>query len=365
MWSISYNSITEIKNVSTATSLSGSSRFRMLGSELIEKKVYRSHTEIEGNIARDYRLAQKTCEAWGMNYDVNRLMEMDDRGIFTAQRIKRYRLFADALHNKKRVERRTYRLNKSKVRKKLTALCRLQASRKFIAFYSISFPEQAPDKVLYKVFNSFLTNCRTRRGLKTYAWVAERQRNGTLHFHMLTPNFMQIKEVNRAMASAINTAVKQGLMSWGSSSFERYNGVDVDSPQRPKRRQGETRKQYRERLRRASKGNVSDRMRWIAGYLVKYVTKNEVEFNHLPYHSSRDVSALFTSQLRNDDNIDDLMQYASDDVADYKIYSDEKITCYISKVFIDDDMFKEIDGINELVYNISNSNKKRKDKLIE
>lgn len=355
MWSFSYNNITEIKNVSTATSLSGSSRFRMRGHSLIEKKDYRSHQEVEGNVAKEYRLAQKTCEHWGMKYDVNALMQMDDRGIFTAQRIKRYRQFADAVYNKKTVEKRTYRLNKSKVRKKLTALCRLQAAKKFIAFYSISFPEQAPDKVLYKVFNSFLTNCRARRGLTTYAWVAERQNNGTLHFHMLTPNYMKIQEVNRAMASAINTAVNQGLMGWGASSYERYNGVDVDSPQRPKRRQGETRQQHRDRLNRAKKGNVSDRMRWIAGYLVKYVTKNEVEFNHLPYHSSRDVSALFTSQLRNDNNVDDLMQHVSDDVSDYHVYSDERITCYIVKAFISDSVFKEIDEINEKVFDIVNS----------
>ena len=335
----------------------------MLGHDLIEKKDYRSFTEVEGGVSRDYRRAQKTCETWGINYDVSQLMQMDDRGIFTAQRIKRYRQFADAVYNKKKVEKRTYRLNKSKVRKKLTALCRLPAAKKFIAFYSISFPEKAPDKVLYKVFNSFLTNCRARRGLKTYAWVAERQGNGTLHFHMLTPNFMQIKEVNRAMASAINTAVSQGLMGWGASSYERYNGVDVDSPQRPKKRQGETRQQHRDRLKRASKGNVSDRMRWIAGYLVKYVTKNEVEFNHLPYHSSRDVSALFTSQLRNDNNIDDIMHHISDDVADYHIYSDEKITCYIVKGFISDNLFEEIDRINELIYNISNNNKRARDKL--
>ena len=96
--------------------------------------------------------------------------------------------------------KRTYKLNKSKVRKKCNALGRLEKSKKFLAFYSISFPNGLTDETGYKIYNTWLTRCRRDSGLKTYLWIAERQKNGTIHFHLLTNNFMPIKKVNGFMA---------------------------------------------------------------------------------------------------------------------------------------------------------------------
>ncbi len=99
----------------------------------------------------------------------------------------------------KKEEKKSYRLNKSKVKKKCHALSRLEKSKKFLAFYSISFPVGLPDENAYKIFNTWLTRCRRNSGLKTYLWVAERQKNGTVHFHLLTNDFMPIKQVNDYM----------------------------------------------------------------------------------------------------------------------------------------------------------------------
>lgn len=350
MYSLSYNSLTEIHNVSTATSMAGSSKFKLVGTELVEKKLYKTFNEIEGNVYSRFLAAIKTCDIWQIPYSPEILNKMGWNGEKKARDIMQYRCVANNLRSKNVVKKNTYNLNKSKVRKKLTALCRLERSKKFIAFYSISFPMSAPDEVLYKIYNKWLTSCRTRYGLKTYAWVAERQENGTLHFHLLTPDWLDIKDVNRSMASSIDTEVKKGSLTWNNSNREKYNGIDVDSPQYPKKRQGENREQYRIRKNKSKKGSVYTRMKWIAYYLVKYVTKNEEEFKHLPYHSSRDVSALFTSQLYNEGDADGIMQSISDNLDDYIIYNNDKSTTYIFKIDMPNILYDNIDKINELVY---------------
>jgi hypothetical protein len=41
-----------------------------------------------------------------------------------------------------------------------------------------------------------------KAGLSTYLWVAERQKNNTIHFHLLTNDFMEIRIVNEFMANS-------------------------------------------------------------------------------------------------------------------------------------------------------------------
>src|SRR5665648_393240 len=120
-----------------------------------------------------------------------------------------------------------YKLRKSKIKRKCFALSRLEKSKKFLAFYSISFPVGLSDDDAYKVFNVWLTRCRKIGGLNTYLWVAERQKNGTIHFHLLTNDHMQIRDVNGFMAIALATAKQKGVEALQSINPEKYNGVDV------------------------------------------------------------------------------------------------------------------------------------------
>lgn len=108
----------------------------------------------------------------------------------------------------KRPKKTEYKLNKKKVREKCSAFFGLRQSKKFLAFYSISFPMGFPDEFAYQCFNTVKTRMREECGLKSYLWVAERQKNGTIHFHMLTNTFMQIRKVNYFMARAINTQIR-------------------------------------------------------------------------------------------------------------------------------------------------------------
>lgn len=178
------------------------------------------------------------------------------------------------------------KINKSKVKGKMYALFNLKCSRKFMAFYSVSFPLGTNDDQAFECWNAWLTCLRKRFGLLNYIWVTERQKNGTLHYHMLTNNYMPILQINRAMAIIINNKVIENVMSWGGSSLDRYNGVDVDSIFNSKRHK-----------KTGKILNPAELRNWLTKYITKYVTKNTEKFTHLCWHCSRTVSILFTTTI--------------------------------------------------------------------
>lgn len=104
---------------------------------------------------------------------------------------------------KKRKEKTGYKLNKKKVREKCSAFFGLKQSRKFMAFYSISFPQNFPDDFSYKCLNTVLTRLQEKCRLKSYQRFSERQKNGTIHFHLVTNNDIPVCTVNYFMAKAI------------------------------------------------------------------------------------------------------------------------------------------------------------------
>jgi hypothetical protein len=127
------------------------------------------------------------------------------------------------------------------------------------------------DRVAMKCLNIWLTRIRKTYPEFKYIWVAERQKknkdNQTIHFHLVTNQYMKIKTVNWWMAKSIDNCVKDGLCSWGKGSLGMYNGVDV-------------RPIY-------NKAGVDM-------YLKKYCSKNDDEFQVRPWGCCRMVSALFT-----------------------------------------------------------------------
>ena len=169
----------------------------------------------------------------------------------------------------KRPKKTEYVLNKKKVRENCSAFFGLRQSRKFLAFYSISFPRHFPDDYAFKVLNTVLTRLRKGNGLKSYLWVAERQKNGTIHFHLLTNNFIYVRVFNYYMAKAIENQINKYDIDV-NFDVNKYNGVDVR--------------------------HVNNNRKALNIYLTKYVSKNLETFFRLPYHSSRDISELFTAE---------------------------------------------------------------------
>lgn len=335
----------------SATKLAGSSRFNYIDGRIEKKTTPKKNVIEHGKIFNRHVEACTIADHFNLGRDLSLIESTLIRGEYYRKSIEDYRHFMDVTSRPNPINKRIYKLNKAKVRKKMGAFCRLASSRQFIGFYSISFPSSACDDVLYTIFNKWLTNLRKTYGLRSYIWVAERQNNKTLHFHMLTNNWLPIQEINRAMATAINGEVHKNNLTWGNSSLSAYNGVDVDSPQFPKKRQAESRAEYRARQARAKHTKTSNVLKWISSYMIKYVTKNDVEFNRLAYHSSRDISQLFTSQIINENHIDRFIDHLPDDADDYYIFENKDIVCMSFRFSPSDDLYKYIDSINERLYN--------------
>ncbi len=177
--------------------------------------------------------------------------------------------------SEKKDKKEGYTLNKAKVRDKCTAFFELERSRKFCAFYSVSFPEGSKEEQIYKVWNSWLTNLRKTYGLRDYLWVAEYQKNGTLHYHMLCNVYMNIKRVNRAMGVAL---FHNDMLN---TTIDKYNGVDVKK--------------------------VTNNRGGLNAYLTKYVSKSEEHtYKRAPWRCSQSVSALFTSAQIDEETSDNL-----------------------------------------------------------
>lgn len=359
MYILGYNSLTELAGVPCRSRFAGSGSLRVDGDIIYHKDNSSRPREIKGNIYKNYLQTLKYCDM--LDIPMNELGKHPDSKKIAnySTYIDRYREMSNFIHNPAKVQKKSYKINKSKVRKRLTALCRLDKSKQFLAFYSVSFPVKTNDKVIYQIFNKWLTNCRTRYGLTTYVWVAERQKNGTLHFHILTNNRMDISKVNRAMANSIETTVNQGLAEWGSSSKTLYNGVDVDSVQKPKKRQHETREQYRKRMKAYSRHTIYERIKWATLYMTKYMTKGDETFTHLPYHCSRDISQLFTSVVLSDNDAGKFMEMLSDDPDHYDIIHKDRLTIFVFKDIQPDRVYSMLDKLNNILYETYRAEKEK------
>lgn len=359
MYILGYNSLTELTGVPSRSRFAGSGSLRVDGDIIYHKDNSTRPREIKGNIYKNYLQTLKYCDM--LDIPMNELgVHPDSKKIANyKQYITRYREMSNFLHQKRPPSPQIYKINKTKVRKRLTALCRLKRSKAFLAFYSISFPVKTDDKVIYQIFNKWLTNCRTRYGLTTYVWVVERQKNGTLHFHLLTNNRMDIQTINKAMANSIETTVNQGLAEWGSSSRTLYNGVDVDCVQKPKQRQHETREQYRKRMGAYKRSSIYERIKWATLYMTKYMTKNDDVFKHMPSHCSRDISQLFTSIILSDSDAQPYLIELSDDPDKYDIYNNDRLTFYVFKDIQPEKVYSMLDKLNNILYETYRAEKEK------
>lgn len=172
-----------------------------------------------------------------------------------------------------------FKLNKPKLRGKILAYANLHKSSKFMAFYSISFPKGLSDQTIRKIHNTVLTRLRKRNDRFSYIWIAERQRNGTLHFHVLTNTFFNVRIVNYMYAKAIHNQLMKNPESGISFDYKKYNGCDV-------------------------KKVIS--IPALSKYLVKYVTKNNDKMNGLLWNCDSSVSALVTHLYLTEDEFNQI-----------------------------------------------------------
>lgn len=173
-------------------------------------------------------------------------------------------------------QQRTYKIHKKKVRERITLFINTRYGHYELYFWTITFPEGTADEICFRALDIWLTTQRNKKRLHEYLWVTERQKNGTVHFHITIPHKMDVRQANRAMKVILINFCKQGKMPCTSRFIgELYNGVDIQ-----KRRDKHGNKRVTNFAeKRAGKA--------LGNYLSKYVSKNDAEFEHLAWHNSR------------------------------------------------------------------------------
>jgi hypothetical protein len=248
----------------------------------------------------------------------------------------------DKSQKKEEKEPRTYSIDKRKLQKKARAFGALESSKKFIGFYSVSFPLHFTDDNCKKCWNIWLTKLRQKHNLNNYIWVAERQKNKTLHFHLLTNNRMEIRKVNYEMAKTIEYYVKKTNAEAGNFTIQSYNGVDLSyaGKNRQKNKKPQSNK----------KQSIEQRNRFITGYLSKYMSKDKGGWAFLPCHYSRSVSALATGFVLDVDEEDALRDEILPNLSIKKIIHKEYVTVLIPEGDIPEWIFWRLRQYNEYRY---------------
>ncbi len=139
---------------------------------------------------------------------------------------------------------------------------------------------------------------------------------------------MPIVTVNGFMAIGLATVKRKGVEALQSINPEKYNGVDVKI--------------------------VKGTRKSLVSYLVKYISKNEIEFYRLPWHCSRDVSRLFTAMNFDDSEMDELYKHLPEDPEQYITKQEKYYTVQGFKFIPDEIIFCDLDGVNEIVYSTNN-----------
>ena len=184
--------------------------------------------------------------------------------------------------------KRSYSINVSLIKKRLWLVFNFQQTIKHLYFWTITFPEGIQTDVAYIIFNSWLTNMRTRYGLIHYLWVAEYQKNNTIHFHLFICHYINIKKANTALKNAIKTQYKCGKITKAQAeSSKNYNGVHISKDSKGK-------------AINLIKVKQKNRRKTIISYITKYVTKasqsNPIGEYHYQWFCSRSFSNLQTDR---------------------------------------------------------------------
>ena len=245
MYIVNEKNTTKLKFIPTAEiKLTGSSLFRynLKTSELEEKRV---------NTLQIERLVSETGNIIPQN-----LLEL-------------IKLQEIAEEEGKKDKTRQYRINAPKIRRKLYAWFNTEQGKKKISFITITFPFGISDDYIYSLFNLYLTRLRKNEDLLSYLWVAERQKNGTLHYHLLTTDDVYIVRWNEIMRDIlINRYVKNNSVFDGYNPVN-YNGIDIAK----NRKTGA--------VINFAKG---ENKKVVSQYITKYVTKNDTKMAHFVRH---------------------------------------------------------------------------------
>lgn len=174
---------------------------------------------------------------------------------------------------------RIYTIDKKTVTHRILGFINSMPGTKRLHLWTITFKEGTPDAVCFHLLRKWLQRMVTDEGLKHYCRITERQKNGTVHFHLTINQWFDIQRANRYMRAAMMRSVDNGEIEMNRDDIKKYNGVDICKDKK-------TRRVINFAKRKSQKA--------LSNYLAKYVTKNDEKFPQLAWHNSRTYTNVIT-----------------------------------------------------------------------
>lgn len=247
--------------------------------------------------------------------------------------------------------------SRNKCKEKIFAMFGCSTLANF-TFLTLTFVAPVPDKTGAKILNKFLTVLRKRYGNFMYVWVAEKQDNGNLHFHLIQNRRFPIAEINALwLLQQYNEGITNEKISL-SSLTTLYKGNDFSNIQKA--------------LNPVDIKQVKS-AQGLAAYLTNYITKNTQEFSCAVWHCNRAVSALFTACQISIDGFNETSNPEKNRVTTKKGKTyvnktfvvnakDSNITLALVNTLYNVDYFRkylwELDEINKIVLNLTKQKKR-------
>ena len=186
---------------------------------------------------------------------------------FIKQPKKDGRSVANASRKGEKLERNGKFIRSSEVRRTIISWVGAIGGISRVRFTTVSFPMGTPDHTAKACLNIFFTRWRKAIPDLSYLWTAERQKNGTIHFHIVTNRFTDVQLLNSWMKASLSNRLEQ-IPNYSEDQLAIYNGVDIAA-------------------RVYSKSGIE-------GYLAKYLTKAQFSGINQPWHRSRKMGELAT-----------------------------------------------------------------------
>jgi len=221
-------------------------------------------------------------------------------------RVKAHRDAATLIGRSLPISFRVYELcprSRAKIRDKITAFFRASGGAR--TFVTLTFVAAITDDDAIGLLNSFLTQIRKQFAGLQYLWVAERQENGNIHFHMLVNRRLPVGRFNATWVLCQYNAGLRGKTDKGDEiTFDQIlEAYRLDERVKfaatvVNEKSGKKRTHVQSLLNPFDVKKVSS-ISGLACYVTKYVTKQAqgTRFGCRTWHCSRGVSRMFTRQL--------------------------------------------------------------------
>ena len=191
--------------------------------------------------------------------------------------------------------------SRGKIKDKATAFFRSCPGDR--VFGTFSFIAPVDDKTGQSILNKFLVQCRKKFPALQYFWVAERQDNGNIHFHMILNKRLPVGRWNALWVLQQYNAGLVGHDEWGDE-ISKDRIMELYALDQKEGYCGARSKDGKKKISRIQAAlNPLDLKKVksigrLSSYLTKYITKQEKNkpFGCAVWHCSRRVSRMFTRQ---------------------------------------------------------------------